>query len=508
MYKIAGTVLLLTIIGCSMKKEQVDLLVKSATVYTVDATFSKKEAFVVKDGKIVDTGSDADMEMKYKPAETLSLQGKYVYPGWNDAHAHFVGYANSLNQVDLVGTRSVAEVIERCKTYAESNPGQWIIGRGWDQNDWEDTSFPDRNDLDAAFPDTPVLLRRIDGHAEWANSRALEIAGITGDSFVEGGEIIMENGTPTGILIDNASGLVTRQIPDPGTEELTALLAKAEKNCFAVGLTSVSDAGLPNDIVHLIDSLQKNNQMKMRINAWLSPSQKNIEEFVEKGIIQNEHLTIGTIKLYADGALGSRGARLLEPYADDPGNRGLFVTSPEDLKEFCRKALENNYQVATHCIGDEANRMMLKMYGSLLDEGNDRRWRIEHAQVIHPDDFSLFGKYNIVPSVQPTHATSDMYWAEDRLGPERVKGAYSYKTLLDQNGWIAIGSDFPVEDINPLYGFYAAVARKDRQGYPKNGFQMEDALSREEALKGMTIWAAKAAFEENWQILSLQTQIS
>lgn len=491
--------LLIILTSCQMKRTDVDLLVKDATVYTVDKDFSIVGAFVVRDGRILDTGSTAEMEKKYNARKVLSLDGKFVYPGWNDAHCHFVGYGTSLNQVDLAGTGSVEEILERCRAFAKDYNGTWITGRGWDQNDWETTSFPDKSQLDRYFPDTPVLLKRIDGHAGWANSEALSLAGIDGSSRIKGGEVILKDGKPTGILIDNAIGLVENIIPKPGTDALVSGMLKAQENCFAVGLTSVSDAGLSTREVQLIDSLQKEGTLKMRINAWLEPSESNFNTYIENGVQQNDHLTIGTLKLYADGALGSRGARMLEPYSDDPGNQGLFVNDPAQLKELSKRALENDFQVATHCIGDAANRKMLEIYSELLPKGNDRRWRIEHAQIINPDDFDLFGTYNIVPSVQPTHATSDMYWAEERLGPDRMKGAYAYKTLLDQLDWIPNGSDFPVESINPLYGFYAAVARKDHSGFPEGGFLSDEALSREEALRAMTTWAAKAAFEASFK---------
>lgn len=485
--------------GCTMNMAKVDLLVKDALIYTVDAEFSTVEAFVVKDGRIFDTGTSEEMSEKYKASTTLSLENHFIYPGWNDPHCHFTGYGLSLNQVDLSGTGSVKEIIERCKKFADENNPEWITGRGWDQNDWELKEFPTRQMLDEAFPDTPVLLRRIDGHAGWANSKALEMAGIDGETKIDGGDVLMADGKPTGILIDNGISLVSRIAPLPGEEETEKGLMMAQKNCFAVGLTSVNDAGLPTHEVQLIDSLQKAGLLKMRINVMLEPSESNFTHYIEKGIIQNDYLTVSTLKLYADGALGSRGARMIEEYSDDPGNKGLFVTPLEDLKVLAKRALGNDYQVAVHCIGDDANRQTLKIFAELLEGENDRRWRIEHAQIIHPDDFELFGKYNIIPSVQSTHATSDMYWAEDRIGPERINGAYSYKTLLAQNEWLPNGSDFPVEHINPLYGFYAAAIRKDQSGYPENGFRSEEGLTREEALRAMTIWAAKSCFEEEFK---------
>ncbi len=482
-----------------MKKEQVDLLVKDATIYTVDNDFSVVEAFVVKDGRILATGTAKEMEEKYEASSTLALEDHYIYPGLIDPHCHFTGYGLSLNEVDLGGTTSVEEIIARCKTFAEKFNPEWITGRGWDQNDWKIKEFPNATMLDGAFPNTPVFLRRIDGHAGWANSMALKMAGVNNETMVDGGEVKMMNGIPSGILLDNGIGLVASIIPKPGLDKLQQGLLMAQKNCFAVGLTSVTDAGLETNEVKLIDSLQRSGVLKMRINAMLSPTESNFSTYIEKGVFQNDYLTISTLKLYADGALGSRGARMIEDYSDDPGNKGLFVTPLETLKKLSQRALDNNYQVAVHCIGDDANRQVLQIFGELLGGKNDRRWRIEHSQVIHPDDFKLFGKYSIIPSVQSTHATSDMYWAENRIGPERISGAYSYKTLLEQNGWLPNGSDFPVEHINPIFGFYASVARKDKEGFPENGFRPEEGLSRTEAMRSMTIWAAKSAFEEGFK---------
>jgi predicted amidohydrolase YtcJ len=272
---------------------------------------------------------------------------------------------------------------------------------------------------------------------------------------------------------------------------------EGQKKCFEVGLTSLHDAGLGYETIDLIDSLQGTGDLKIRIYAMLSPGKENYEHYLLKGIYKTDRLNVRSIKLFADGALGSRGALLLEPYADDPGNIGLAVNTDKFLREQCALAYEHGYQVNTHCIGDSANRWILDMYGDFLVGNNDLRWRIEHAQVVHPEDFGKFGKYAIIPSVQSTHATSDMYWAEDRLGPERIRGAYAYRRLLHENGWLPNGSDFPVEHINPLYGYYALIARKDHDGWPEGGFQKDQALRREEAIRAMTIWAARSAFEEN-----------
>ena len=492
----AALVILLTA-SCSPGKKEADLILTHARVYTVDAEFTLAEAIAIKDHRILAVGSTEDIEKAYTSSQVKDMEGACIYPGWIDAHCHFFGYGMNLNAVDVSGTSSVEEIIALLKEHQASHPGAWITGRGWDQNDWEVQEFPDKRLLDEHFPDTPILLRRIDGHAAWVNSRALEISGVTAQSRVDGGTVMLSGGAPTGILVDNAIGLVASSIPPATEEEIKVALRQAEKNCFAVGLTSVQDAGLPYSVVKLIDSEHQQGALKIRINAWLSPSEENFTHFVEKGPYQTDHLTVNTVKLFTDGALGSRGARMIEPYSDDPGNLGLYVTPLEVLEKHCRRAYEHGYAVATHCIGDGANRETLKIYARILEGENDRRWRIEHAQIIHPDDFHYFGDYGIIPSVQTTHATSDMYWAEKRVGPRRMKGAYAYRQLLEENGWLPNGSDFPVEQINPLFGFYAAVARKDQSGYPPEGFQKENAITREQALRAMTIWAAKAGKEED-----------
>lgn len=491
------TSILMTFFSCSTIKNEADLILTGGVVYTVDKEFSKAEAIVVKDHRIVEVGNTRQILKKYTAQKIHDLNGNFVYPGWIDAHCHFVGYGMNLSAVNVAGTKSVDEIIKQLKKHQEINQGEWITGRGWDQNDWEIKEFPDRQMLDKHFPDTPILLRRIDGHAAWANSKALEMAGVTQKSKVEGGTVILKNGQPSGVLIDNAIGLVSSIIPEPTDNQIAQALLDAQKNCFQVGLTSVNDAGLPMSAVQLIDKKHKSGELKMRINAWLSPSKENYTHFVENGPYQTDHLSVNTIKLFTDGALGSRGALMIEDYSDDHGNHGLLLTPLDRLEELSRRAYEHNFAIATHCIGDSANRETLRIYADILGGKNDRRWRIEHAQIIHPDDFHFFGDYDIIPSVQSTHATSDMYWADERVGEERLKSAYAYKQLLEENGWIPNGSDFPVEQINPLFGFYAAVVRKDQSGYPEGGFQVENAISREEALRAMTIWAAKASFEED-----------
>lgn len=474
-----------------------DLIIYNAVIYTVDDEFTVKESAAVKNGRIMDTGSNDEILGKYKADTVIDMDGKFVYPGLIDPHCHFFGYGTSLMNADLVGTESFQEIVDLIVLHDKDSASDWIIGRGWDQNLWPDKSFPHKSQLDEVFPDRPVLLTRIDGHAAVANSEALRRAGIGTDTSIEGGEFIKDENGLTGVLIDNAIGMVGKFIPPPGYEENVNALVNAQNNCFSVGLTSVGDAGLDKDIILLMDSLHRSGDLKMRIYAMINPTPENFNEFMYKGIYKTDHLNVRSVKLFADGALGSRGARMIDQYSDDQGNFGLLVETPEYLHDISRKARENGYQVNTHCIGDSAIRLMLNIYGDILGGSNDRRWRIEHAQIVHPDDFDLFGRFSIIPSVQTTHATSDMKWAADRIGKERIKGAYAYRQLLNQIGWLPNGSDFPVEHINPLYGFYAGVARKDLDGYPEDGFQMENSITREQALRAMTIWAAMAGFEEN-----------
>jgi predicted amidohydrolase YtcJ len=410
-----------------METRNSDLILYNGAVYTVDGSFSKTQAMAVRDGRILATGTDAEIRGHFKALESIDLEGKYVYPGFIDAHCHFLGYGRSLLNADLSGTRSFDEVVEILKQRQESFPAEWILGRGWDQNDWEVREFPAKKMLDQAFPENPVLLRRVDGHAAIANTEALKRAGVDERTRVKGGSLIKVDGKLTGVLVDNAIGLVERIVPEPDQRSVIAALMQAEANCFEVGLTSVHEAGLDYRSIDRIDSLQKSGDLKIRIYAMLATGEENYQHYLYRGIYKTDRLHVRSIKLFSDGALGSRGALLLEPYSDDPGNRGLLVTDPVYLERQCQLALEHGYQVCTHCIGDSANRMMLNLYAGFLKGKNDLRWRIEHAQVVDPGDFSKFGKFSIIPSVQSTHATSDMYWVEERLGPERIKGAYAYR---------------------------------------------------------------------------------
>jgi predicted amidohydrolase YtcJ len=452
---------------------------------------------VIGKDKILATGTKASLEKRYKAKKQLDVAGKFIYPGFIDAHAHFVGYGLGLQQVDLTGTDSWEQILQKLIAFEKSLPaGQWLIGRGWDQNDWDVKDFPTNERLNELFPNRAVLLSRIDGHAAIANAFALQQAGIRQTQSLTGGEIEVKDGKLTGILIDNAIDLVSQKIPGTTKDQFRKALLDAQQNCFAQGLTTIDDCGLSFEAVEGIKWLQENGELKMRLYVMLSDEKRNFDYLDKTGIIKTDRLNVRGFKVYGDGALGSRGACLLEPYADKPGSHGFLLSRPEHFDSVAQWISQRPFQMCTHAIGDSGNRTILKVYAKYLQGKNDRRWRIEHAQVVNEHDFSIFGTNNIIPSVQPTHATSDMYWAGARLGSKREKGAYAYKQLLAENGWMPLGTDFPVEDISPFKTFYAAVVRKDAKQWPAGGYQVENALTRQETLRGMTIWAARSNFEE------------
>jgi predicted amidohydrolase YtcJ len=484
----------IVVLFSSCINQRVDLVVHHAHIYTVNENFAVAEAMAVQDGKIVAVGTNDDILKNYQADSVVDAKGAAVYPGFIDAHAHFLGYGQSLYAVDLMFANSWKEVLDRVKAFVANHPGNgWIRGRGWDQNRFPGKAFPTNAELNALFPDRPVLLERVDGHASIANEKALAIAGVKAGQTMVGGDFVVAGGKLTGLLIDNAVGVVERNVPAATKEDYKNWLTSAQKNCFATGLTTITDCGLsPNDI-DMIDALQKSNDLKMRLYVMLSdkPSSYTSTYFTNGGYT-TDRLMVKGVKVYGDGALGSRGAALIAHYSDQPGWGGFLLSSQAHFDSVAAKLINTDFQMCTHAIGDSANRVVLKVYEKYLKGKNDKRWRIEHAQILNPADFDYFGKYSIIPSVQPTHATSDMYWAGERLGAERLKGGYAFQQLLNQNGWLPLGTDFPVEEINPFKTFLAAVARQDAKGFPAGGFQMENALTREQTIRGMTIWAAKA----------------
>lgn len=490
--------ILMLMASCDQKIEA-DSLVYGGTIYSADSTFAIHDAMVVSAGKIVAVGSTAELKSKFNAKEEIDATGKFIYPGFIDAHAHFVGYGMGLQTANLVGTKSWEEVLEKLQAFAKTQPNGWLVGRGWDQNDWDKKEFPTFDALNTLFPDRPVLLERVDGHASIVNQTALNIAGIDKDFSIQGGQVVKNDRGLTGLLIDRAADLVISKIPPPDWSLFKEAMLEAEKNCFSVGLTTIVDCGLHHTDVEKLEKLQDSSLLRMRLYVMMSDVPENYDYLEKRGRVEKERMHIRSFKLYGDGALGSRGACLLQPYHDQKNHYGFLLQPAAHFDSMAARIAKNGFQMCTHAIGDSGNRTILQTYARYLKPGNDERWRIEHAQVVHPDDFNFFGKFNIIPSVQPTHATSDMYWAEERLGKERMAGAYAYQSLLRQNGWIPLGTDFPVEDISPFKTFFAAVARKDQEGYPKDGFRMEEALSRKEALWGMTLWAAKSNFEEKFK---------
>lgn len=486
--------------GCNFKSEHADLIVHNGIIKTLDSQNSVAEALAICDGRIVAVGAEREILNRYSASEFTDVRGGVIVPGLMDGHAHLVGYADGLLEANLFATDSWSEALERLVLHDDERPNDWVVGRGWDQNDWEVPRFPDRALLDKFFPDKPVVLERIDGHALVVNRVALERAGLWDltTPSPNGGEIVRgEDGFPSGVLIDNACALIQQYVPQRATEKRFDALMEAQKNLLELGITGITDAGLVPDEILRLDSLQCSGDLKLRINAMVSSDDSSIQWLRENGPILKDRLTVQSVKFYMDGALGSRGALLLEPYSDRPGWHGLGTQDANWFRDQLELLAKDGLQAATHCIGDSAVRWVLEAYQDILGGTNDRRWRIEHAQVVSPQDFASFGRNSVIPSVQPTHATSDMYWAGERLGRNRIRRAYAYQELLGQLGMVALGTDFPVEDIDPRKTFYAGTSRTDASGYPEGGFQSENALTKEQTLRGMTQWVALAQFQES-----------
>ncbi|MEP0547034.1 MAG: amidohydrolase [Rhodothermales bacterium] len=478
----------------------------NATIYTVDPAQPTAEALAFDGGQILAVGSEADVLAAYPDARRLDAEGRTVVPGLIDAHAHLMNLGASLLQADLVGTVSKADVVERLQRFALTLPDSaWVTGRGWDQNDWGgDGAFPTAADLDAAFPDRPVWIRRIDGHAAWANSAALALVdSLDAMPDPEGGRIVRDaDGRPTGVFVDAAMPLVGGLIPPPTEVERQLRMERALAETARYGLTGVHEAGVDLPTISLYLAAADVGQFPIRLYAMIGGAGETLDHFCETGPLVDYagRLTVRSVKLYMDGALGSRGAALLEDYSDDPGNAGLLVTPPDAFGGIVERAMRCDLQVNTHAIGDRANRIVLDTYERAIAAtgGGPGRHRIEHAQiVVTPDDIARFAPLGIIASMQPTHATSDMPWAEARVGPARIEGGYAWRTFLDSGARLALGSDFPVEQVSPLLGFYAAITRQDAEQRPDGGWFPDQRLTRAEALRGFTLDAAYAAFMED-----------
>jgi predicted amidohydrolase YtcJ len=481
----------LLLASCS---EKADLIVYNANIYTVNSSNDKVSSFAVKDGKFIYVGDDSVIS-KYSSSNIINAEELPIYPGFNDSHAHFYNLGFFVNQLDVKDTESFEEIVKKVIEYDKTNTKKFIIGRGWDQNDWDIKALPTNKLLNEAFPDKAVILSRIDGHAYIVNDYALSLAGINKNSKIEGGEFIKSNGKLTGVLIDNAMELVDNIIPQPTEEESINALLAAQEIAFENGLTSVTEAGISRKQIELIDSLHKSGVLKIKIYAMIENG-PDVNYYIQNGPYKTDRLNVRSVKVYADGALGSRGASMINEYSDRKGYFGIIRTPIDSIKSLAFKLAGSKFQMNTHAIGDNANRFVLNAYRDALFNYRDPRWRIEHAQVVNEQDIKLFNQ-KIIPSVQPTHATSDMYWLYDRIGKKRAKHAYAYKELLEKSSVIAFGTDFPVEEVSPFMTFYSATVRKDKDGYPDDGFQVENIIGRGDALYAMTIHGAYANFEED-----------
>lgn len=493
---------LLLLAGCQPNETEAPAttLFENGIIYTMDETAPEASAMLVRDGRVVETGDSESLLSLAPEASRVDLAGRVIIPGLIDAHAHVRNLATMRLAADLTGTQSVAEIIERLRELEGGlSDDAWLLGRGWDQNDWANTEFPTRYDLDTAFPDRPVWLERIDGHAMWANSAAVRLAGEQRVQDAEdtlGGKILRDaNGIPTGVFIDNAEQLIAEVVPPFAEADLERGLEEALREMARYGITGVHEAGADMAFLDRVKRFIDEDRFTIRLYAMTEPG-PSFEAYCNNHLMDyGGRLTVRSVKMYLDGALGSRGAALLEDYSDDPGNRGLLRTSPEDYAELVREALACGYQVNSHAIGDAGNRLLLDTYEAAGIQ-SDQRHRNEHTQIVALEDIARHAELGIIASMQPTHATSDMYWAEDRVGPGRIQGAYAWRSLLESGARLALGSDFPVEQVDPLLGFYAAVTRQDAASWPEGGWYPEEALTRQEALRGFTMDAAYAAFQE------------
>lgn len=485
----------IAVLSACNKYRQADVMLTNAQLIGADGRV-EGDCIIISSDTIAAIGYYKDLKKLWKSSNTLDVEGASVLPGLIDAHAHFYGLAVNMTSADLRGTTSPLEIVEKLKKFHSENPGRWLTGRGWDQNLWPDGQLPMPEYLDTAFPDIPVYLTRIDGHALWINHAAARLHGITGKEYIPGGKLEYREGRFTGVLVDEAMKLAPA--PNPSVDELLPFLQKAEQQLFETGVTSLTDAGLPWEIITGLRQLYQRGLLRIGLHILAADDEHTFENLLVSGPVDDGEFTVRGMKFYSDGALGSYGACLLRPYADRPDHYGLLLRKPEYFIQRFDKLRSYGLQVATHAIGDSANRLILNIYDQLLSgyEDYDLRWRVEHCQVVHPADLVYFKNPNIIPSIQPTHATSDMMWAPRRLG-DRIKNAYAYRSLLEASGMVALGTDFPVENISPVYTFYSATHRKNAQHKPDEGFLTDEAISRKQAIKGMTQWAAYAMFQEN-----------
>lgn len=479
------------------KGEDADLVVYNARIHTMDKSNKVVNAMAIKDGKILETGPEREIRNKYSAVEELNAENKTIYPGLHDAHGHIFGQIKMDLQCELTGSTSYAQMITRIEKYINKYNVDIVVARGWDQSIWGESELPTNEKLNDAFPDQAVVCTRVDGHSMLINEAAVKFLKLNLDTLIEGGEVHKENGKFTGVLLDNAMNLVYNKLPEISKEIQKEAIKKIQNRLLEYGITNVHEAGISMEQFKILDEMASNGELKIGIYAMLFPSDEALEFFAKEGHYQNGNLKVRSIKIIGDGALGSRGACLVHPYNDHAGN-GFLTTSLEVLKRIAKFAKAHNIQVNTHCIGDSTNRNLLHLIDTLMQDKQDHRWRIEHAQVIHENDIDLFAKSGAIPSVQPTHALSDMRWAKYRLGDERLENsAYLYKSLMQQGNIIAFGTDFPIENYNPFLTIHAAVQRKNAENLPEDGFMVDEAVSLDNCMRAMTIWAAIASFQED-----------
>ncbi|MCE3296181.1 MAG: Amidohydrolase 3 [Crocinitomicaceae bacterium] len=478
-----------------MKGQRVDLVVHNAKIHTVDENYNVHEAMAIKDGEIVEVGPERQILNKYAYDEEIDANGKDVYPGFTDAHGHILSLIDQRLNLDLSGSKSFGEVIFKLEKYASGQKRKFIVGRGWDQAVWGTKEFPDNEKINALFPDIPVLLIRVDGHAALINDCLYKKAKLEGKN-IEGGKILLKNGKPTGIILDNTITEISKLIPPFTNQERQKAFLEIQEELFQYGITSVHEAGIEFKDIAFFQSMNKSKQLKLQLNAMLYPSKENIDFAQKNGVYHENNLLIRSFKVVGDGSLGSRGACLKHPYHDDPLTHGFLTTPVTEMRKVADVCRKTGYQMNTHAIGDSTNKVVIDLIAEMYAFKKDHRWRIEHAQVLDPADIKKMGDYAVFPSVQPTHAVSDQRWAEDRLGKERLKGAYAYQSILNTTGIFALGTDFPVESFDPFATIHAAVKRKNKENFPSSGFLASEAVSLENCIRGMTIWPAFACFRE------------
>ncbi|MDX5320051.1 MAG: amidohydrolase [Bacteroidota bacterium] len=497
MVRVYSIVFVLLLFASCRSTTPVDFVFYNGSIHHYGAEAATYSGLVIHEGKVVAVGNGDSLLQAYEAKEKIDLQGGHLYPGWHDAHAHFTGYARGLQELDFRGDTSWTQCMGKISAFIEANPkNAWIRGRGWDQNLWGG-EYPDRSLLDSLFPNYFFYLSRVDGHAALVSGNVLEKLNMDTSTQIQGGLLLRDasGNNLNGILIDLATDMAAAQVPDLSDDEWETALLEAQSSCLAQGITAITEAGISLSMMQRIHKLQEQGKLQLKFIVMFSPGEEEFKFAEENGIFETANLKVSSFKLYADGALGSRGAWLKKPYCDHSG-QGLMLEDTAYFDSVCARIYQLGYQANTHCIGDAANGFILSTYAKYLGGVNDKRWRIEHAQVVDSQDFHFFKAYSIVPSVQPTHATSDMPWAEKRLCTDRMSGAYAYRSLLNVAGVLPLGTDFPVERIDPLHTVLAAVYRKNLELSPDHGFRTEEAISMVDCLRGMTWWPAWAGFKE------------